>query len=43
MITDNMNYSEIAKEFKYDWSNKLYDRIGEILRNQSIENSFLRM
>ena len=42
MITDNMNYSEIANEFKYDWSNNLFDRIGEILEEPKYRKFILK-
>ena len=42
MITDNMNYSEIANEFKYDWNNNLFNRIGEILEEPKYRKFILK-
>lgn len=42
MITDNMSYSEIANEFKSDWSNYLSDRIPEIMENPKYRKFVLK-
>jgi hypothetical protein len=42
MITDNMSYSEIANEFKSDWSNYLSDRIPEIMETPKYRKFVLK-
>ena len=42
MITDNMSYSEIANEFKSDWSNYLSDRIPEIMSDSKYRKYILK-